>query len=56
MTTRGRRGDEVEAGDVPVGIDTAELADDAMDDVSGGLPNESMTTQNGQGIDYTGIF
>ena len=37
-------------------VETAELGDEAMEDVSGGLPNESMTTQDDQGIDYSGIF
>jgi hypothetical protein len=34
----------------------AEADDEVMDEVSGGLPNGSMTTQNGQGTSYDGIF
>ena len=37
-------------------VETAELADDAMEDISGGLPNGNQTTQNGQGADYSGVF
>ena len=36
-------------------VDTAEVNDDDLDNVSGGLPNGAMTTQNGQGTSYSGL-
>ncbi len=36
--------------------EAAEVDVESMDEVSGGLPNGSMTTQNGQGTSYDVIF
>ncbi len=34
----------------------AEVTDESMDEVSGGLPNGAATTQDGQGTSYDGLF
>ena len=36
--------------------EVADVSDESMDEVSGGLPNGNQTTQNGQGMSYDGIF
>ena len=49
-------GDEPKTPENHEDVETTELADDTMENISGGLPNGAATTQNGQGVDYGGLF